>query len=73
MLAAQRPRFVQRSRTAKVTGSIFAQSLVFGWLADPDAGPDSVAQTAAAVGEQITPQALDQRFMPAAAMCLRTY
>ncbi len=29
--AAQHTRFVQRPRTAKLTGSTFAQTLVFGW------------------------------------------
>jgi hypothetical protein len=48
--AARRTRFVQRPRKAKLTGSTFTQTLVFGWLADPDASLDSLAQTAAAVG-----------------------
>jgi hypothetical protein len=69
--AAQRTRFVQRPRRAKLTGSTFTQTLVFGWLADPDASLDSLAQTAAAVGVPITPQALDQRFTPVAAACLQ--
>jgi hypothetical protein len=56
--AAHRPRFVQRPRRAKLTGSTFAQTLVFGWLADPDASLDSLAQTAAAVGAPHTHQAI---------------
>jgi hypothetical protein len=70
--AAQHTRFVQRPRKAKLMGSTFVQTLVFGWLADPDASLDSLAQTAAALGVPITPQALDQRFTPAAAACLET-
>ncbi len=69
--AGQHTRFVQRPRRAKLTGSTFAQTLVFGWLADPTASLDSLAQTAAAVGAPITAQALDQRFTPAAAACLQ--
>lgn len=68
--AAQHTRFMQRPRKAKLTGSTFAQTLVFGWLADPDARLDRLTQTAAALGVPITPQALDQRFTPAAAACL---
>jgi len=68
--AALHTRFVQRPRKAKLSGSTFAQTLVFGWLADPDASLDSLAQTAAAAGVPITPQGLDQRFTPAAAACL---
>jgi hypothetical protein len=69
--AGQHTRFVQRPRRAKLTGSTFTQTLVFGWLADPDASLDSLAQTVAAVGAPITAQALDQRFTPAAAGCLQ--
>ncbi len=68
--AGQRTRFVQRPRRAKLTGSTFVQTLVFGWLADPNASLESLAQTAAALGVPITPQALDQRFTPTAAACL---
>jgi len=70
-IAARRSHFVQRPRRAKFTGSTFVQTLVFGWLADPAASLDSLAQTAAAVGVPVTPQALDQRFTPAAAPCLQ--
>lgn len=69
--AGQHTRFVQRPRRAKLTGSTFAQTRVFGWLADPGASLDSLAQTAAAVGAPIAAQALDQRFTPAAAACTR--
>ena len=61
--------FVKRLR--KLTGSIFIQTLVFGWLSNPDATLDELAQTAATLGLEITPQALDKRFTPQAADCLK--
>ena len=39
-----------------------AQTLVFGWLADGDATLEELAQTAAVLHVEISPQALDQRF-----------
>lgn len=69
--AGRQTRFVQRPTTSKFTGSTFVQTLAFGWLADPNASIDALAQTAAAVGVTITPQGLDQRFTPEAAACLR--
>jgi hypothetical protein len=44
--------------------------LVFGFLGNPQASLEELAQTAATLGVPITPQALDQRFTPAAAACL---
>ena len=52
--------FIQRQR--KLSGSTFVQTLVFGWLANPDASLDELTQTAAGLGIDISPQALDQRF-----------
>src|SRR5215210_8521574 len=57
-------------RESKLTGSTFVQTLVFGWLADPQATLEALAQTAAAVGVTITAQGLDQRFTETAAACL---
>ncbi len=57
-------------REVKLRGSIFVQTLVFGWLADPHATLEALAQTAATLGLHITPQALDQRFTETAAACL---
>ena len=57
-------------RESKLTGSTFVQTLVFGWLADPQATLEALAQTAAAVGVTITAQGLDQRFSETAAACL---
>jgi hypothetical protein len=44
--------------------------LVFGFVGNPQASLEQWAQTAATLGVPITPQALDQRFTPAAAACL---
>ncbi len=49
-------------RQVKVTGSNFSQTLVMGWLGNPEATLDELCQTAAAVGLRITPQGLEQRF-----------
>jgi hypothetical protein len=57
-------------REVKLRGSTFVQILVFGWLADPHATLEALAQTAAVLGVRITPQALDQRFTETATACL---
>ena len=57
-------------RRSKLTGSVFTQTLVFGWLADPDASLCALTQTAATLGTPISPPALFQRFTPRAAECL---
>jgi hypothetical protein len=66
--AARATRFVQR--TSKLTGALFVQTLVFGFLADRHATRESLAQTAAALGVDISPQGLDQRLTEEAAHCL---
>jgi len=67
--AAQETGFVQRA--SKMGGASFAQTLVFGWLENPQATLEELSQTAAAVGVVITPQGLDQRFSESAARCLQ--
>jgi hypothetical protein len=57
---ARQSGFVQRQ--SKLTGSVFAQAVVFGWLANP--------QAAAAAGVPISPQGLDQRCTERAAAFL---
>ena len=52
--------FVQRQ--VKVTGSNFCQTLVMGWLGKPEATLEELCQTGAAIGLEITPQGLEQRF-----------
>lgn len=66
--AARATNFVQRS--SKLTGALFTQTLVFGFLANPNASRQELAQTAAALGLSISPQALDQRLSQNAADCL---
>jgi len=61
--------FVKRER--KLTGSGFVQTVVFGWLAKPDASIEELTQTAAALGIEITPQGLDYRFNYEASECLK--
>jgi hypothetical protein len=60
--------FIQRE--VKLSGASFCQSLVFGWLANPEATLEELCQTAALVGVEITPQGLDQRFTAEGARCL---
>lgn len=52
--------FIKRKRI--LTGSSFAQSTVFGWLAQPDAPLVSLARNTIRAGTPIKPQSLDQRF-----------
>lgn len=65
---ARRCRFVQR--TSKLTGAVFAQALVFGYLANPEASLPELAQAAAAIGVSISPQGLEQRCTDDAAIFL---
>jgi hypothetical protein len=59
-IIAQNSGFIQRLR--KFTGSVFVQTLVFGWLSNPKATLEELSQTAATLGLSITPQGLDKRF-----------
>jgi Transposase DDE domain len=66
--AARATRFVQRR--SKLSGAKFVQTLVFGWLANPAATYEELAQTAATLGIKITAQGLEQRFTAPAAQCV---
>ena len=66
--AARAAHFVQRR--SKLSGAKFVQTLVFGWLANPEATYEELAQTAATLGVRISPQGLEQRFTAAAAQCV---
>ena len=66
--AARATGFVQRA--SKLTGALFTQTLVLGFLANPDSTREELAQTAAALGLPITPQGLDQRMTEAGAATL---
>jgi len=61
-------KFVKRQ--SKLTGSKFVQTMVFGYLSNPEATLEEQCQTAASLGVEITPQALDQRLHEQAAKCL---
>jgi len=66
---ARETGFVQRA--SKLTGAHFAQALLFGWLQQPQATLQQLAQMAGSVGVPISPQGLEQRFTQAAALFLR--
>jgi Transposase DDE domain len=66
--AAAASGFSRRRRV--LTGAGFVQALTFGWLANPKASLDDLAELAADLGCPVSPQALDQRFTPQAADCL---
>lgn len=66
--AARQTGFVQRS--SPLTGPRFVQTLVFGWLHDPDASLDDLAEVAADLGADVTLQALDKRLNHPASQCL---
>src|SRR5258706_6077263 len=61
--------FVQRQ--SPYGGAELAQTLVFGWLDNPQASLAALAQTGAALGINISAQGLDQRLGQRAAECLR--
>lgn len=58
-------------RRSKLTGAVFVQAVVYGWLATPQAGVQQLARMAGALGVPVSAQGLDQRFTTAAAACLQ--
>ena len=64
---ARKTGFIKRQR--KLRGSDFVQTLVFGWLDNPDSTIEELTQTAATLGVSIT--GLDKRFTPDAARFLQ--
>jgi hypothetical protein len=66
--AAQAAGFIRRRRL--FSGATFVQTLTFGWLANPHAPLDELAELADELGCPVSAQALDQRFTPQAADCL---
>jgi hypothetical protein len=67
--AARTSGFIRRQR--QLTGAGFVQALVFGFLANPHATLEQLAQSAANVGLTISAQGLEQRFTETAATCLK--
>ncbi len=66
--AAAAAGFVRRRRL--FPGAAFVQALAFGWLANPGASLDELADLAADLGCPASRQALGQRFTPQAVDCL---
>src|SRR5262244_305158 len=66
--AARTTHFVQRA--SPLSGATLSQTLVFGFLANPQATLEDLTQTAAALGVEMSPQALDQHLTASAAACL---
>lgn len=64
-------QYTKRPDLAKFSASTLVQTLVFGWLAHPDATREQLAHTAAQVGVCVTPQAIDQRLTRSTAELLR--
>jgi len=58
-------------RQSKLSGAVFVQTLVFGWLGTPLAGIGQLGRLAGALGVRISPQGLEQRFTPVAASYLQ--
>jgi hypothetical protein len=61
--------FIQRERA--MSGSQFAQMVVFGWWSNPQATLEELAQSGASVGVTISGQGLDQRFTASSAEFMR--
>lgn len=51
--------FIQRER--KLSGASFAQSVIFGWQANPQASLEDLCQSAQVCGVDISPQGLQER------------
>ncbi len=58
-------------RTVKFTGAHLVQTLVFGWLAEPQAARTQLCTMAARRGVDVRPQSLAERFTAALADCLQ--
>jgi hypothetical protein len=66
--AARDTGWVRRRR--QFSGASLVQTLVLGWLQQPRAPIDGLADLAADLGVHVSPQALDKRLTPAATHCL---
>ncbi len=58
-------------REVKLDGAKFVQTLVFGWMSNPEATYEELAQTAATLGVEISSQSIEERFSPTSAEFLR--
>jgi len=69
--ALERPTdFVERS-SARLSGAVFAQTLVFGFLTFPQASYAQLQHVAASLGVSVSRQAVQQRFGPASVLFMR--
>ena len=66
---AEETGFIQRKR--QVTGAGFAQSMVFGWLSQPDSTRSQLHHAAIKAGMRISLQGLDKRFTEKAVHFMR--
>lgn len=66
---AKETGFMQRERV--ISGADFAQTLIFGWLSEPEISLDGLTQVAGRREVEITASGLHQRFTPAAAQFLQ--
>jgi hypothetical protein len=66
--AAFEAGWVRRQRC--FSGASLVQTLVFGWLQQPRAPVDALVETAADLGVDVSPQALDKRFTREGTHCL---
>jgi hypothetical protein len=48
-------------RISKMTGALFAQTLVFGWLSKPNSSLEELSQVAMSLGLKISAQGIEQR------------
>jgi Transposase DDE domain len=63
--------YTKRPDRAKFSAATLTQTLVLGFLAHPDARVEQLAHSAARVGVDVSPQAVDQRFTLATAALLQ--
>jgi hypothetical protein len=70
-IADTKLHYTKRPDRAKFSASTLTQTLVLGFLAHPDARVEQLAQSAARVGVDVSPQAIDQRFTLATAALLQ--
>lgn len=61
---------MKRADQAKFTPATPVQTVVYGWLASPTASLGQLAQMAARLGVDVSPQAIDRRFTMETAILL---
>lgn len=68
--AAVRSRWYKR-QPKKLTGAVFCQGLVLGWLGKPEASLGQLSQSLGSLGIEISAQGLEQRFNSESAEMMR--